>query len=138
MKFKRITENQSYEHIVLATQYLRDNGFFDIEVREHEQIKELNLDLNQTTTPGVGVSGEGEYSGTIVTNSNGGYRVISIYIDVLCPKQTAITDITESLGELDPSHKRCDIRKPVSMAIIYWLEQFGTVPKNVLRYSRGS
>jgi len=136
VKFKRITENKSYQAIVDATEYFKINGFDDEVVRHHELIKALNLDLMKTTTAGVGICGEEEYSGFIVTNKDNNYKVIEIYIDILCPYYTSVRDISDNLKQLNPSHRLCDIRKPISMAIIYWLEQFGEVPKNVLRYTK--
>ena len=135
MKFKRITENRAYEQVVSATKRLRETGFYNKEVREHKAIKQLCLDLDKTTTSGAGISGEGEFSGDIVAASENGYKVISIYIDVLCPENTEIVDITEILGERNPNHKKCDIRNSIPMSIIYWLEQFGKLPDNVLRHA---
>lgn len=136
IKFKRITENRRYAQIVDATAYLRVHGFDDEVVKNHELIKALDLDFSKTTTAGVSICGEEEYSGFVVTSSNDSYKVIQIYLDILCPYYTHVTDITDSLNQLDPSYKRCDIRQPISMAIIYWLEQFGKLPKNILRYTK--
>ena len=128
MHFKRITENQAYERIVNATNYLWSNGlgepFFS-----HPKVKELALDLNRCTTSGFGLSGQDEYSGLIVTDGSSGYRVISIYIDLYSEEDTSIGDITNHLKENNPEHKKCDIRKPIPMAILYYLEQFGKLPK---------
>lgn len=134
MRFTRTTENQSYEHVVNATNDLRKNGIRDKAIREHPDVIALNLDFNRCATPGMGLSGQGEYTGAIVTDGENGYRVIDIYIDTLEPDETEVIDITDSLGELDPTHPKCDIRKPISMAILYYLEQFGEIPKNVIKH----
>jgi hypothetical protein len=134
MRFKRITENQSYEQIVQATEELRKNGFYDKEVKNHQEIIKLNLNFDRCTTTGVGICGQGEYLGTVVTDGENGYKVIDIYIDTLCPKETNVCNITENLGMLNPAHPKCDIRKPISMAIIYYLEQFGELPNHVKRH----
>jgi len=129
MKFKRITEAQAYEHIVKTTKDLRENGIINKEIREHPEIKNLNLDFNYCTSSGFGICGQGEYSGLVVTKGSNKYKVISIFIDTLCPEDTEIEDITSKLGKSDPEHPQCDIRKSIPMSILYYLEQFDTVPK---------
>ena len=134
MHFKHITENQAYERVVKATHRLRSVGFGEL-FHSHPKIIELALDLDYCTTSGFGICGQGEYSGLIVVNGSEEYRVISIYIDTLSKEDTLIQDITDSLGEANPEHKKCDIRKPISMTILYHLEQFGNLPQ---RYEKDS
>lgn len=134
MRFTRITENQSYEQIVQATEDLRKNGIKEKAIREHPEVVALNLNLSRCTTAGMGLCGQGEYSGTVVTDGPTGYKVIKIFIDTLEPNETEIVDITESLGKLNPENTKCDIRNPISMAILFYLEQFGEIPENVVKH----
>ena len=134
MHFKRITENQAYEHVVSATKQLQSNGLgepFD----SHLKVKELGLDFERCTTSGFRLCGQEEYSGLIVADSPKGYRVIDMFIDLSSEEDTSIKDITSYLKEDNPEHKKCDIRKPIPMAILYFLEQFGELPK---RYEKDS
>lgn len=135
MKFKRITENQAYEYIVEATNKLHENGILCSEISEHPGFSKLGLNLSRCTTSGYGLTGQGEYSALFVTDGDGGYRVVDIYIDTLSPEDTSVGDITDSLGKLDPAHPLCDIRKPVSMAILHYLELFGELPAKYKQYA---
>ena len=134
MKFDRISENQAYEYIVEATKQLHDKGIVCKEISMHPDVKALGLDLSRCTTSGYGLTGQGEYSALFVTASEGGYKVIDIYIDILSPEDTSVEDITDSLDKLNPEHQQCDIRKPVSMAILYYLELFGKLPAKYKQY----
>jgi len=134
MRFTRITENQSYEQIVQATMDLRKSGIKEKVIREHPGVLALDLNFNKCTTSGIGICGQGVYSGTVVTGNHNEYKVVKIFIDTLEPNETEITDITESLGVLNPEHSKCDIRNPISMAILLYLEQFGKIPKNVVKH----
>lgn len=135
MKFKRITENKAYEYIVEATSRLHKNGVVCNEISKHPEFKKLGLNLSRCTTSGYGLTGQGEYSGLFVTDGEGKYRVVDIYIDTLSPDDTSIADITNSLGEMNPEHSQCDIRKPVSMAILHYLELFGELPAKYKQYA---
>jgi len=130
----RITENQAYEYIVSATDRLRSNGLgepFD----SHPKVKELDLNFERCTTSGFGLTGQDEYSGLIVTDGPNQYRVFDIFIDLSSDEDTSIEDVTNQIVEDNPEHKKCDIRKPIPMAILYFLEQFGELPK---RYEKDS
>lgn len=138
MKFKRITENQAYEHVVETTRQLHESGVRCQEISMHPAFKELGLNYSRCTTSGFGLTGQGEYSAIFVTEREGGYKVFDIYIDTLDPENTNIEDITELLGKLNPEHPQCDIRKPISMAILHYLELFGDLPAKYKQYvSRG-
>ncbi len=138
MKFSRITENQAYEQVVEATRQLHDKGVRCKEISTHPAFKDLRLNFLRCTTSGYGLTGQGEYSALFVTDHEGGYRVIDIYIDTLSPEDTSIVDITDSLGKLNPEHPKCDIRKPTSMAILHYLAMFGELPAKYKQYSNHS
>ena len=133
MKFSRITENQAYARIVEATSLLHEKGIECKEISEHTEFRQLGLNLQRCTTSGYGLSGEGEYSALFVTDGEKKYRVISVYIDTMSPKDTSIDDISESLGVCDPCHNQCDIRNHVAMSILYYMELYGEIPT---KYSR--
>ncbi len=135
MKFSRITENKAYEHVVEATRWLHENGVRCREISTHPAFKDLRLNLSRCTTSGYGLTGQGEYSALFVTGHEDGYRVISIFIDTLCPEDTSIEDITDSLGKLNPEHPKCDIRKSTSMAILHYLAMFGELPDKYKQYA---
>lgn len=135
MKFERITENQAYERIVLATKKLWENGTgFKYLFEENPLFAELDIDLKRSTTGGFGQCGQGEYSGLIVTDNIQGYRVISMFVDTLVPEDTYFNDITENLGKLALTHSQCDIRKTIPMCILYHCELFGEVPREYKKY----
>ncbi len=135
MKFSRITENQTYEYIVEATKKLHEKGIECKEISTNPAVQELGLDLSCCTTSGYGVTGQGEYSALFVTSGTNGYRVFDIYIDLLAPESTSVQEVSESLGKLNPEHQQCDIRKPTSMAILYYLELFGGLPEKYKQYA---
>ncbi len=135
MKFSRITENQAYEYIVEATKRLHERGVECKAISTHPAVKKLDLDLSRCTTSGYGLTGQGEYSALFVTAGENGYRVFDIYIDTLSPEDTCVEEITDSLGRLNPEHQQCDIRKPISMAILYYLELFGELPAKYKQYA---
>ena len=128
MKFDRITENQAYENIVKATKKLWDQGIGFPVFEDHLEFRALNLTYARCTTGGFGICGEGEYSGFIVTDGHSGYRVISMFVDTLCPEETYFKDITDSLGKNNPIHNQCDIRNTIPMAILYYLQLFDELP----------
>ncbi len=134
MRFNRITENQAYERIVDATEKLWEQGIGSPVFEEHPEFKKLNLNYKRCITAGFGVCGQGEYGGLIVTDGEKGYRVISMFVDTLCPEDTKFEDITDKLGKSDPNHDQCDIRKTIPMAILYYLELFGKVPEKYAKY----
>ncbi|WCN13004.1 hypothetical protein GV054_08300 [Marinomonas mediterranea] len=134
MQFDRITENQAYENVVKATKKLWEQGIGSPIFEDHLEFKKLNLKYKRCTTGGFGVCGEGEYSGLIVTDGDNGYRVISIFVDALCPEDTEFKDVTESLGKNDPTHNQCDIRNTITMAILYYLELFDELPQKYKKY----
>lgn len=134
MKFKRITENQAYQKIVNATEYLWENGVGNPLFERHPEFKKLALNYRRCTTGGFSLCGQGEYSGLIVTDGMNGYRVISIFVDTLCPEDTVFEDITLKIGKHDPNHNQCDIRNTISMTILYYLELFGKVPRKYADY----
>lgn len=135
MKFSRITEQQAYDHVVEATKRLHEKGVECGEISAHPSVKALGLDYSRCTTPGYGLIGEGEYSAVFVADGDNGYRVFDIYIDTLSPEDTRIDDISGSLGQLNPEHKQCDIRKSIPMAILHYLELFGNVPTKYKQYA---
>lgn len=138
MKFSRITENQAYEYVVEATRRLHEKGVECKEISIHPAVKELGLNFSLCTTSGYGLTGQGEYSALFVTSGENGYRVFDIYIDILSPEDTSVEEISETLGNLNPEHPQCDIRKPISMAILYYLELFGELTEKYKQYaSRG-
>lgn len=135
MKFSRITENQAYDYVVEVTKRLHEKGVECKEISTHPDVQELGLNLSLCTTSGYGLTGQGEYSALFVTGGENGYRVFDIYIDTLSPEDTSVEEITESLGKLNPEHKQCDIRKPISMAILYYMELFGELPEKYKQYA---
>jgi len=138
MKFSRITENQAYDQIVEVTKRLHEKGVECKEISMEPAVKELGLDYSRCTTSGYGLTGQGEYSALFVTDGEDDYRVYSIIVDTLSSADTSIEEITESLGKLDPEHQQCDIRKPISIAILYYLELFDELPVKYKQYANGS
>ncbi len=134
MKFDRITENKVYERIVSATNKLWEEGVGSSVFEDHPEFKKLKLNYKRCTTAGFGICGQGEYSGVIITDGDNEYRVISMFVDTLCPEYTRFEDVTNKLGESNPAHNQCDIRQAVPMAILYYLELFGKVPKQYAKY----
>ncbi|VUD69441.1 hypothetical protein TDB9533_04811 [Thalassocella blandensis] len=135
MKFARITENKAYEYVAEATRRLHEKGVECREIAEHPAVLELELNYSMCTTSGYGLTGEGEYSSVFVTGKENGYMVYDIYIDTLSPDDTVIKEISEKLGKLNPEHARCDIRNPISMAILHYLELFCELPKKYEVYA---
>ncbi|MES9929667.1 MAG: hypothetical protein ABW158_16275 [Candidatus Thiodiazotropha sp. 6PDIVS] len=123
MKFSRITENQAYEYIVEATKRLHEKGIECKEISMHPAVQKLGLNFSRCTTSGYGLTGQGEYSALFVAGGANGYRVFDIYIDTLSPEDTSVEEITESLGKLNPEHQQCDIRKPITMAVLYLINK---------------
>ena len=138
MEFSRITENQAYEYIVEVTERLHEKGIECDEISTHPAVRELGLNPSRCTTSGCGLTGQGEYTALFVTGNDGQYKVFDIYIDTLSPEDTSVKEITDSLGELNPEHRKCDIRKPISMAILYYLELFGDLPVKYRQYASNS
>ncbi len=135
MKFYRITENQAYEYIARVTKELHEKGIECEEISMHPAVIELGLNLVRCTTSGYGLAGQGEYSAIFVTDGERGYKVYDIYIDTFSPEDTHVDDITNSLGALDPEHQQCDIREPISMAILHYLELFEDLPVKYKKYA---
>ena len=135
MKFSRITEEQAYARVVEATKMLHDKGIQCKEIANHPSVKELGLNLLNCTTSGYGLTGEGEYSALFVSSADEGYKVYDIFVDILSPGDTSVNEISKSLGRLNPEHKQCDIRDPISMEILYHLELFGKLPERYKRFS---
>ena len=120
MRFTKISEQQVYDCVVLATGKLHESGFLDSPIAGEEILSQLPKIDHSCTTDGIKLVGQNEYQFHLIRwHDSNTLSVIRCDVDLDDPADSCISDISANLGELDPSHPSSDARCDVTMAIIY-------------------
>jgi hypothetical protein len=117
MEFSKVSEQNAWDAVATATKQIRQGESEQALLSWFEQ---QGVDLSKAVFPLLGLFDEGVYSGTLITHER---KVIEFFIDLACPEDGDFEDVTDQLGPKDPSHPGCDLKEPITMALVFFDEQ---------------
>lgn len=115
MEFSKVSEQNAWNAVADTTSKVRGGDVPDAALLEW--FRGQDIDVEHSVFPALVPFDDGVYSGTLINQDR---KVLEYFVDLSCPEDGDLEDVTASLGPKDPSHPASDVKDLITMSLVFY------------------